>query len=645
MNELPEDDFTILEVEPETSLEDIPERPGADFIPLGTGLGVLNVRDYQTECVDSIYDGWREYQSLAIEMATGTGKTVVAAEVCIRWPGQGRILFIAHVIELIEQAQKTIGLHTDEMPSIEMGQQSEVADDHPVLDRTKVLVASIQTMSRRMQKFDPKSFDVIIIDEFHHGAAKSYRTLWQYFKDGNPNIKLLGITATLFRTDNLTLSCMAEKQVFKFGIREGIDNGWLVPIKQKYVVVDGLDFSACRTLAKDLNEGDLESVMMGGRTDDTMTPEERAEVIIKQERMLHSVAAPSVKEADGRPGLVFCVTVEHATRMAEILRRYPGVTAEVVHGGTPKDERKDVIEKFKTGKIQFLVGVGCFLEGFDAPNVQVLVMSRPTKSQSVYIQMAGRGTRPVGGLCDKFHTPEERQAAIASSIKPWCTILDFVGNSGKHKLISTADILAGDMPPDLVAKAVKKMQETGETEDIRKKTWQVKEERDEEVRKRLAEKQRLEEERRAKAKALEEARRARLTAEAEYRSKDVDPFGRHDVVPERVMPKFRGGSTDGQVRYLVQLGIKEETAMTWSKGQAGAVIDKLSNQSGPEFIMRFGKWQGKQLKAIPHQYLRWAGENIKDGKFQENLQIYREQVMRERAEQRARETPGDAHEG
>ncbi len=623
------DEFTI-QADEEIFLEDIEPTEKIEIVPHCKGLGILNVRDYQTECVDSIYDGWREYQAVAIEVATGLGKTVIAAEVIIRHPGQGRILFIAHVIELIEQAQKVIGLHTDEKPSVEMGLQTEVMNgEHPILDKNKVLVASIQTMSRRMSKFDPKNFDMIIIDEFHHGAADSYRKLWEYFKEGNPNIKLLGITATLFRTDKLTLGCIAESRVFKLDIRDGIDLGWLVPVRQKYVVVDDLDFSACRTLAKDLNEKDLETAMMGGREEEGMTNEERQEIIIKQERMLHAAAAPSVKEADGKPGLVFCVTVDHAQRMAEILRRYPSVTAEVVHGGTPKEDRKTIIKDFKDGKIQFLVGVGCFLEGFDAPNVQVLVMARPTKSQNVYIQMFGRGTRPLAGCVDGFGTPEERKASIEASAKPFAVSLDFVGNCGKHKLISSADVLAGDMPPALVAAAIKEMQDTGETADIRQKTWQKKEEHDLEEKRREAERVKREEERQKKAQAVEEARRASLKAQAEYRTRDVNPFG-SDAVPERAQPSFRGGASDGQVRFLTQLGIAEETAMKWGKGQAGAVIDKLSNQTGPEFIMRFGKHRGKMLKNIPHEYLRWAGVEIKDQKFQDNLAIYRQQVMQER---------------
>ena len=624
------DEFDISE---ESALEepvlDVVQEPKEEPVPLGRGLGILKVRPYQTEAVDSIYEGWIDHQFVAIEMATGLGKTILAAEAIVRWPGQGRILFIAHIQELIHQAAGAITAHTGEIPSIEMGVQSECLNGHPILDKSRVLVASIQTMIRRMEKFDPKNFDLVIIDEFHHGAAVSYRKLWQYLSEGNPNIKGLGITATLFRTDKLTLSCMAESCCFRMGIRDGIDEGWLVPIQQKYVVVDGLDFSACRTVAKDLNEGDLEQVMMGGKADDGMSEEERRELLIKQERMLHAVAAPAVEEAAGKCGLVFCVTVEHAIRMAEVLRRYPNVTAEVVHGKTPTEDRKDTVEKFKKGAIQFLVGVGCFLEGFDAPNVQVLVMARPTKSQSLYIQMIGRSTRPVSGLVDSYDTPEERKAAIATSEKSAAVVLDFVGNSGKHKLISTADVFAGDMPPEFVAAAIKEMKETGEAEDIRAAAWRKKEEHDEEVRKAQEAKRRQEEERRKKAQAIEEARRAKIKARPDYHAKPVDPFG-HDHAPERVQSTFRGGSSDGQIRYLACLGVPEETAMKWSGSQAGAVISKLSNQTGPDYIMRFGKHQGKMLRDIPFDYLKWAGQNLKDDKFQQNLETYRQQVIQER---------------
>lgn len=581
--------------------------------------GVMTLRGYQTEAVDSCFEAWREYDAIAMTLATGLGKTVIASDIINRWPeSAGRVLFIAHIRELIDQAHDKIRDHTTDKPSVEMGDTRQETDRDELWNTPKAVVTSIQTLSRRLHQFNPKDFGLIIIDEFHHAGAATYRRAWEHFKAGNENIKLLGITATLFRGDNISLGCMAEHVCYEMGIREGIDEGYLVPIKQQYIVVDSLDFSHCRTVAKDLNEGDLEEAMMGKAVDDGMTDAERLDALEKQERMLHAIAVPTVKESQGRPTLVFCVTVAHAERMAEVLRRYPGVSAEVVHGKTPHEQRKDIVERFRRGEIQMLVGVGCFTEGFDAPNVQVVAMARPTKQQGLYIQMIGRGTRPLPSLVDRYETDTERQEAIANSLKPCCIVLDFVGNSGKHKLVSTADILAGDMPPDLVEAAIEDMKESGEAEDIREAVWRKKEERDEEERKAQEERERKQKE----AASREEARRAKLKAEAEYRAREVNPFG-HEQVPERVQSAYRGGASDRQVKFLVSLGIKRETAMGWTKGQAGSVISQRSPKRGGEWYMRFGKHIGQQLNAIPHEYLRYMGQNCQSEDFQSNLAQYR----------------------
>ena len=593
--------------------------------PKPGGLGMMRLRDYQNEATDCVYEAWQEYNAVMAVLATGLGKTVLAAEVIIRWPGTKRILFLAHVRELIHQAKEKIGLHTDETPAVEMGMESELREDRRIVKQSQVLVASIQTFSRRKHKFCASDFDLVIIDEFHHASANTYRAIWAWLQAGNPNIKLLGITATPDRADGTSLACIAEHCAFDMGIREGIDDGWLVPIRQQYIVVDGLDFSKCRTLAKDLNEKDLEETMMGGVATDDMTPEQRQEILEKQERMMHAVAVPAIQEAQGRQGLVYCVTVNHAERMAEIFRRYPGVTAELIHGGTPHDERLDLMNRFKGGSLQWLVNVGVITEGVDVPGAHVIVMARPTKSRALYTQMVGRATRAVPGLVDRYDAPELRQEAIANSVKPFSTVLDFVGNSGKHKLISTADVLAGDMPEAFVEAAIEEMRETGETADIRAKAWQKKQEHDDEIAKRQAEEKRKAEERQKEIQAREEARRARLRAEAEYRSKQVDPFNKHDVVAERAQPEFRGGASDAQVRLLGRLGIKPDTAMKWSKKQAGAVISDLKSRSGGRFIIQFGKHQGKSLESVPVDYLRWAGENIHHEDFQKNLELYRQE--------------------
>ena len=159
--------------------------------------GIIRMRPYQVECVDACFEAWREWDSLMIVLATGLGKTIVAADIVNRWPTAfGRILFIAHMQELIFQAQDKIGLHTDERPSIEMGMYRESDNGHELLDRSKCLVASIQTMNKRMKKFDPRNFGLVIWDEFHHAGAATYRRLWDYLKAGNPHIRSLGITAT-----------------------------------------------------------------------------------------------------------------------------------------------------------------------------------------------------------------------------------------------------------------------------------------------------------------------------------------------------------------------------------------------------------------------------------------------------------------
>lgn len=898
-----------------------------ELVPLPSGLGRLTMRDYQVEAVDAIYEAWREYRSVIAVVPTGGGKTVIAAETICRWPGEGRWLFIAHVRELIFQAQATIERHIGETPAIEMGMHREGSQGHGILDRARVLCASIQSLTRRLDKFRPTDFDGIIWDEFHHchhpntsilmgdwrtvsiedivvgdvvlchdglstgisqhgvtrtfrywydgplfeivtphgvvtvtpnhamftsdgkkdadrltiedvllrvvpmdndkthrspnapslasswvqtlsevfqgdvvggvdgscstaqsrscdmrsmwqtnaqevarwscagsscdtrskqgssckgngitksepgvqslpfaandgqesdvargcccqgddqnegadckrengglwqheevrewrcsdscgtigiepisarhlecrgelghapilsigcrhytgwvydfevehahnyfangllssnSSAKTYRSVWEYFKTGNPAIRSLGITATPHRSDGISLKGIAEFCAYEMGIRDAIDLGWLVPIRQQYIVIEDLDFSKCKTVAKDLNEGDLEDAMMGGRINDAMTEDERREALVKQERMLHAVAAPLVKESHGRSGIVFCVTVDHATRMAEILRRYPGVTAEVLVGETPDDIRAESVRSFKAGDTQFLVGVGVMTEGFDCPNADIVAMARPTKSESLYKQMIGRGLRPLAGLVDRYDKPEDRCEAIANSRKSHCLVLDFVGNSGSHKLVSTADVLAGDMPPDLVELAKRDAMSSGNAVDIREEVWKQKQKRDEEE---LA-RQEKERQRQLEQQAREEARRQRLHAEAQYKTREINAFDVHDQRTQTSTPAFRGGSTDAQINLLKRLGISEESAMKFSKRQAGAVIDDLTSRHGGDWIMRFGKHVGQSLREIQAadaDYFRWMTSNIQNEEFQMQVRRFRDEWRREHA--------------
>lgn len=565
--------------ESEVTLADPLPLNGFSLTPKPSDTGIIRLRPYQKDAVDAIYAAWQQHQSILAVLATGLGKTVIAADVIHRWPGEGRILFIAHVRELIGQAKRKIFQHTEDMPEVEMGLASAL--NRSLIDRSKVVVASIQTMKNRKEKFNPNDFDLLMIDEAHHSSAGSYRELVQWLIDGNPNAKVLGITATPDRADGISLGSVFDHCAYEMGILEGIESGYLVPIKQRYFFVDGLDFSKCRTTKKsgesDFREDDLTSAMLGGKEVEGMSAEERQELIEKQEAMLHRVAAPTVKEAAGRPGIVYCVTVEHATRMAEVLRRYPGVTAEVIHAKTEERDRDDLLTRFKAGNLQFLVNVAIAVEGFDAPAAQIIVNARPTKSRAFYTQAIGRGTRAIDGLVDQFDTAEERREAIASSHKPWMEVFDFVGNSGKHKLVSTADVLAGDILEPFVKAAKEEAQDSGEAADIRALAWQKKKEHDAEVeRRRIEEAEELarEESRRQAARQKEEERRSHIRAEAEYRDREINPFDVHERSADQRQQEFKGEASEAQYHFLGFLGMTLRNFML-TKKQAGRIIDQI----------------------------------------------------------------------
>lgn len=605
-------------------------------LPMETHSGILTLRDYQIEAVFGIYRHLHQRRSTLAVLATGLGKTVIAAEVAALWPPEnGRVLFLAHRKELIEQGAASIGLHIDDACGIEMGSQSESRNQDGWAGLGKVLVGSVQTLCRanRLKPYRPEDFGLVITDEAHHATATTYRRIYGHFQQ-NENCRFLGITATPDRADEEKLGQIFETVAYKKDILDGINDGWLVPIRQKYIQVQELDFSNCRTTAGDLNERDLERAMAGANADEIgdesheLTADE-LEARQRQEKMLHAVADPTIREANGRPGIVFCVTVDHAEKLAEVMRRY-GVTAETVTQGTSPEMRTDHIAAFKRGSLQFLVGVGVFTEGFDAPNAAVIAVARPTKSRALYTQMVGRGTRPDPTAVNGIDDAEARKNAIASSSKPFATVLDFVGNSGKHKLISTLDILGDAYPADLRAEAERLMRTEAETDPF--EALKQAEERREKMRQlRAAEEKRKREEAQRRYEELrkraeEEERLRHLRAESRYQSSDVDPFGNRAEYQHKT-DEFRGGATDKQVDFLVALGVARETAMRYGKRQAGAVIDRLTAKVGGEFRITRGKNAGKSLAEAGEGFAWWV-QNVMDpspmrDKYLANIEMWR----------------------
>jgi type I site-specific restriction endonuclease len=171
------------------------------------------------------------------------------------------------------------------------------------------------------------------------------------------------------------------------------------------------------------------------------------------------------------------------------------------------------------GLLPVLVNCNCFSEGFDSPAVELVVQAKPTKSRSLYAQQIGRGTRPLPGIVDGLDNAEQRRGAIAASAKPLLTVLDFVGNSGRHKLMTSLDILGGKTRDDILEKAAKRLAKTGKAQRVADVIDEI------------------EEEERQKADAARrdiEARKANLVAKVKFDHKFIDPFSAFGLTPVKM---------------------------------------------------------------------------------------------------------------
>ena len=237
------------------------------------------LRPYQVEAVERILLDLDRVRSTLLVCPTGTGKTQIFSEVARRWRPRGRVLVLAHRDELIEQAKtrmEQFGLQV----KIEKADLCAARD----LAGTDVVVASVQTLAHESRRlaYNPSTFGLLIVDEAHHAPAPSYRNIIGYFSGA----RVLGVTATPDRGDEIALGNIFESVAFEYDLRDAIDEGWLVPIRQKAVTVQGLDLSHVRTTAGDLNDGDLDRVLT-------------------EEQTLHGMVGPTVELAGHRPTLIF----------------------------------------------------------------------------------------------------------------------------------------------------------------------------------------------------------------------------------------------------------------------------------------------------------------------------------------------------
>lgn len=526
---------------------------------------MIQLRDYQQRAVDNVFREWEEKRSTLVVHPTGTGKTSTFIEIIRRMFEKGkRAIICAHREELIHQARERAELQADLGCEVEMA--DEVASTS-LFHRSPVVVATIQTLisgngdKRRLNRFDPNDFGLLVIDEAHHSTAASYRRVIDHFLQ-NPELVVLGVTATPDRADEEALGQLFDTVADVYEILDAINDGWLVPIDQQMVNVDSLDFSNIRTTAGDLNGADLAAVM-------------------EAESNLHGVVGPSIEIIGDKRTIVFTSSVRHAEMACEIFNRHRQGMADWVCGKTDKESRRRIMRDFKSGAVQVLCNVGVVTEGVDVPAAEVVIMARPTKSRALYAQMAGRILRPLPGLVDSEADAESRKTAIAQSTKPSALIVDFAGNSGRHKLMTSADILGGNVTDEAIELAKREARKGG-----RKRVDEL-----------LLEAQREVDEARKRAEA---ARRAKLIGQARYTTQKVDPFAAFDIAP----PRSRGWDAGKQL---------SEKQRTFLRKHLMVDPDEIPYASAKRLIdEQFRRWHNNLCSVKQASLLRRFGYDTKE---------------------------------
>ena len=312
--------------------------------------------------------------------ATGTGKTVMAAVDYARLrerAGRSRLLFVAHRQELLEQSRATYAhaLRDPGFGELWVGRQRPRNWDH--------VFASIQSLHRNgLAHLAPSHFDVVVIDEFHHAAARSYRALLEHL---TPR-ELLGLTATPERADGLPILDWFDGRISaELRLWDAIDQGRLAPFEY-YGLHDGIDLRHVPWKRGRGYEADALSNLYTGN-------DAWARFVLKQ-------LAAHVDDLGSMRALGFCVSVEHARFMARVFQE-AGVPAAAVWGDSPEEERRAALTRLRRREISVLFSVDLFNEGIDLPNVDTLLLLRPTDSPTLFLQQLGRGLRkhPRKGTC------------------------------------------------------------------------------------------------------------------------------------------------------------------------------------------------------------------------------------------------------
>ena len=357
---------------------------------------MLTLRRYQEDAVSAVYNHLRNREdNPCVVVPTAGGKTPIMASICRdvigRW--SGRALILAHVKELLQQTADR--LHTV-CPEVNFGIYSvglgRRDTDHPVI------VAGIQSVYKRACELD--AFDLVMVDEAHLIAIEGDGMYRQFLADAkviNPNVRVIGFTATPFRLKSGTICTpdgFLNHVCYEVGVRELIRDGYLCPLVTKTSKTRA-DMTGLHVRGGEFVADEVEDLM-------------------DQDELVGAACAEIVALTSNRNAtLIFASGIKHGEHIVDVLKRDHGIDCGFVCGETPTAERDEILTRFKGGKLSHLCNVNVLTTGFDAPNIDCVALVRPTMSPGLYYQMVGRGFRLHPG-------------------KPDCLVLDFGGNIERH---------------------------------------------------------------------------------------------------------------------------------------------------------------------------------------------------------------------
>ena len=336
------------------------------------------LRPHQIEAKAKIFDAWSKYDSVMLQMPTGTGKTYLFTSLINDIINTYKlahkdikILIVVHRTELLDQISATLNKFGIAHGFIQGAREQYLWK--------RVQVGSIMSLLTDKNYYNVcrQKFDYIIVDEAHHSLADTYIRLFGLF----PNAKKLGVTATPWRLNHESFLSLYQYLIVSPQISWFINNNLLsdfdyVSIKQDSEVQKLVDRSEVVSTG-DFSNADLDNTF-------------------NNQRIRSKLYESYLQFVNGRKGIIYAINKCHAAKIAELYSSH-GVKAMAIDCDTPRDVRQEMITAFKNGEISVLVNVDIFTEGFDCPDVNFIQLARPTKSLSLYLQQVGRGLRIVEG--------------------------------------------------------------------------------------------------------------------------------------------------------------------------------------------------------------------------------------------------------